>query len=158
MSAVTHRSLARRFLLAAPVLLAGCGGPAPLPPPVLELTLIGGASQNVDPSGKSSPVALRLYELTGTAKFERADAFALIERDKQTLGSDSSVSEEFVIAPGETRPLTHALLPNTQFVGIIAIFRDIDRAAWRVSAPVAKNGVSKFVVRIDGLKVTLTPS
>lgn len=145
-------------LIGTPLLVSACGGKEPPPPPVLELTIIGGANQNADSSGKPSPIALRLYELTGTAKFERADAFALIERDKATLGGDSAVSEEFVITPGETRPLTHALLPNAQFVGIIAIFRDIDRAVWRVTAPVARNGVTKLVVRTDALKVTLTPA
>jgi type VI secretion system protein VasD len=145
-------------LIGAPLLLDGCGGKEPPPPPVLDLTIIGGANQNPDSSGKPVSVALRLYELTGTAKFERADAFALIERGPATLGADSSVSEEFIIAPGETRPLTHALLPNAQFVGVIAVFRDIDRAVWRATAPVARNGVTKLVVRIDALKVTLTPA
>lgn len=159
MSAVSRRTLLKvPALLGAPLLLQSCGGKEPPPPPVLELMLIGGANQNADSTGKASPIAMRLYELTGTARFERADAFALIERDRVTLMADSAVSEEFVIAPGEARPLVHALLPTTQFVGIIAIFRDIDRAVWRVSAPVARNGVTKLVVRTEALKVTLAPA
>ncbi len=159
MNAFSRRSLlSMPALIGAPLLLSGCGGKEPPPPPVLELTIIGGANQNADSSGKPSPIALRLYELTGTGKFERADAFALIDRDKATLGGDSAVSEEFLIAPGETRPVTHALLPNAQFVGIIAVYRDIDRAVWRATAPVARNGVTKLVVRTDALKVTLTPA
>jgi type VI secretion system protein VasD len=150
--------LTRRVLLAGPVALAACAAPPPPPPPpVLELTVIGGADQNPDTTGKPVAVALHLFELVGTAKFERADIFALIEREKATLGADSPASEEFVIAPGETRTITHPLKPDVQFVGLTALFRDIDNATWRAKQPVAPHGVTKLVVRTSGLKVTMTP-
>lgn len=136
--------------------LAACGGPPP-PPPVLELTLIGGADQNKDPTGKPVSVALRLYELSATTKFDRADVFALIEHDKATLGADSPAMEEFVLAPGETRKVTHPLKTGVSTVGLIALFRDIDHATWRASAPVAAQGETRLSVRTEGLKVTMAP-
>lgn len=146
--------LTRRLLLATPAALAACAAPPP-PPAVLELRIIGGADQNPDPSGKPVSVAVRLFQLTNSAKFERADVFALIEREKQTLGADSPASEEFVIAPGETRLITHPLKPDVAFVGIAAFFRDIDRASWRAIAPVAASGTTRLVVRVNGIKATL---
>jgi type VI secretion system protein VasD len=151
--------ITRRVLLATPAALAACAAPPPPPPPpVLELTVIGGADQNLDTTGKPVAVALHLYDLTATAKFERADIFALIEREKATLGADSPASEEFVIAPGETRKIIHPLKPDVQFVGLTALFRDIDNATWRVMQPVAAHGVTKLVARTSGLKVTLEPA
>jgi type VI secretion system protein VasD len=87
------------------VALVRCG-PSPKPPPVLSLTMTGGADQNPDSAGKASPVAVRIYQLTQTAKFERADVFALTEREDQTLGQDSAGSQEFVLSPGETQTKT----------------------------------------------------
>ena len=79
--------ISRRSLLPLlPALaLAHCGEP-PSRPPVLTLTMIGSAEQNPDAAGKPAPVAVRIYQLTQTAKFERADVFALTEHEQQTLG------------------------------------------------------------------------
>ena len=89
----------RRFLLPlVPALALAHCGPSPKPPAVLTLTLVGSAAQNPDTSGKASPVAVRIYQLTQTAKFERADVFALTEREAATLGQDSAGSQEFVLS------------------------------------------------------------
>lgn len=58
----------RRTLLLLPVLLPGAlllarCAPAPKPPPVLTLTMVGSADQNPDPSGNAAPVAVKVYEL-----------------------------------------------------------------------------------------------
>jgi type VI secretion system protein VasD len=151
--------LTRRVLLAAPAALAACAAPPPPPPPpVLDLQVIGGADQNPDLSGKPVSVAVHIYELTSTAKFERADVFALIEREKQTLGADCPASEEIVVAPGETRVINHPLKPDVRFLGVATFFRDIDHATWRGFAPVAANGTTRLVVHIDGIKATIAPA
>ena len=54
-------------------------------------------------------VASHCVLLNGTAKFERADVFALTEHEQQTLGDESQGSEEFVLRPGETRTVTREL-------------------------------------------------
>jgi len=125
---------------------------------MLDLTAIGAAGQNPDPSGAGAPLAISVFYLNRTDSFDRADFFALTERDKQTLGEDESGSETFVLAPGETHTLTHELKPGAQAVGIAAQFRDIDRATWRVSAPVADSGPTKLTLKVGKLSVSLAPS
>jgi type VI secretion system protein VasD len=145
----------RRALLAMVALLVGVAAAPPPPPAVLTLTIVAGADQNPDPSGRPAPVAVRLFELNGTAKFERADVFALTEHEQQTLGTDSQGSEEFVLAPGETRTITRELKKGVQFVGIAVLFRDIDRSRWRVIAQVGVSGPTKLTLRVNGLSATL---
>ena len=144
----------RDAILLLPALLAGCAHPPP-PPPVLSLTIIGGADQNPGPAGQASPVAVRLIQLATTGSFERADVFALTDREKATLGEDDLGSDEIVIAPGETRTLKRELKKGTQFVGTVVLFRDIDRAKWRSIAPVAGSGPTALTLRIAGLTATL---
>lgn len=150
----------RRMLLLTPALLAlaTCAPPPPKPPAELALTAIGAADQNPDPSGTSAPVAISVFYLNGTGRFAGADVFALTERDKQTLGEDEAGSDTFVLAPGETHTLTHELKPGVQAVGIVALFRDIDRATWRASAPVADSGPTKLTLKLGRLSVSLAPS
>ena len=147
--------ITRRVLLGIlPLLAAQCSSPPP--PAVLILTVIGGADQNPGPSGKPTPVAVRLFQLNDPAKFERSDVFALTEREQQTLGAESQGSEEFVLRPGEARTLTRELKKGVQFVGIAVLFRDIDQAHWRAVSPVAASGPSKLTLKINGLTATLT--
>src|SRR6202051_2362435 len=95
----------RRLILGfVPLLvLARCGSPPP-PPPVLYLTITGTAEQNPDAAGRAAPVAVRVYQLSGTAKFEQSDVFALKDNEAKTLGTEEAAgSQEFLIAPGDKK-------------------------------------------------------
>lgn len=146
----------RRAVLAqsALALLASCAGPPP--PAVLALTIVGSAGQNPSAAGKPATVAVRIFQLTATAKFERADVFALTEREAATLGQDSAGSEEFVIAPGETRKLSRDLKPGTQFLGVVVLYRAIETATWRAFAPVAASGPSTLTLQVARSAVRLS--
>jgi type VI secretion system protein VasD len=147
--------IACRAVLGAFALLAATAAAPPPPPAVLTLTIIAGADQNPDATGRPAPVAVHLFELTGTAKFERADVFALTEHERQTLGDDGQGSEEFVLRPGETRTITRELKKGVQFIGIAVLFRDIDRSHWRAIAQVGVSGPTKLTLRVNGLSAAL---
>ena len=71
------------------------------PPAVVDADHDRQRRQNPDTAGTPAPVAVRIYPAQRqTAKFERADVFALIEHEQQTLGQESAGSEEFVLSPG----------------------------------------------------------
>ena len=141
-------------LLPAALLLARCG-PAEKPPAVLTLVITGAADQNPDINGAPAPIAIRIYQLTATAKFERGDVFALTEHEQQTLGTDNAGSQEFVISPGESRTLKFELKPQVQAIGVVALYRDIDQAQWRADAPVATSGPSMLALKIAKLAIAL---
>jgi type VI secretion system protein VasD len=143
-------------IVASPALLR-CA-PKPKPPPVLTLVMTGSAEQNPDISGKPAPVAVRIYQLTATPKFERGDVFALTEHEQQTLGQDDAGSQEFVLSPGETQTKTFELKPDVQNVGIVVLYRDIDAAQWRAMAPVASSGPTKLALGVGKLAITLKPA
>ncbi len=137
--------------------LAGCSStPAPpKPPPVVTIDLSGSAEQNPDINGAASPVAVRIIELTGTNKFERAEVFALIDHEQQTLGADEAGMQEIILSPAEHRSVRIDPKPGVTAVGVAAIYRDIDGAQWRATAPVAANGPTKLAADIGKLSVTI---
>jgi type VI secretion system protein VasD len=147
----------RRLLLGLPAALALAHCASPKPPAVLTLTMIGSADQNPDANGKAAPVAVHVYQLTQTAKFERSDVFALTEHEQQTLGQDDAASQEFVLSPGETQSKTFELKPGVQAVGVVVLYRDIDNAQWRADAPVATSGPTKLALSVGKLATTLKP-
>jgi type VI secretion system protein VasD len=144
-------------LLGMGLLLASCSPPPPPPPPVVTLVVTAGADQNPDAAGKPSPVAVRVFQLNATAKFERADVFALIDREQQTLGADDAGSEEFVLAPSESRTLKIEPKPGVSAIGVTVLYRDIDHAHWRATAPIASSGSTKLAATIRASAVTLKP-
>jgi type VI secretion system protein VasD len=153
--------LPRRALLLAPgaaLLVQGCGGKPPPPPPpaILDLTVKAGKDQNPEAGGQPAPVSVHLYQLTATGAFEGADVYALSAHEAAILGADLLQAEAFVFSPGENRVLRRALKPGAQFLGVAVFFRDIDRAKWRVFAPVAASGPTALTLVVSALQVSLS--
>lgn len=134
--------------------LAGCG-PSPKPPQVLTLTIVGAKDQNPDATGAPQPLAVRVYQLSATAKFMQTDVFALKDREQQTLGTESSGSQEILVAPGETKVVKADLKPLVSSIGVAAMFQNIDASSWRAVAPVKPEGETKLTATISKLAVTL---
>jgi type VI secretion system protein VasD len=137
------------------LLLASCGTPPP-PPPVLTLNIMGSAGQNPDAGGHGTTVAVQLYQLAATGKFQSTDVYSLMNQETAVLGSDEmGSSEPFLVAPGARLSETRALKPMVTSVGLAVLFRDINHSVWKLVAPVAANGPSVVTLRIDGLTATL---
>jgi type VI secretion system protein VasD len=154
---MNRRLLNRRLLLgcAGLLALAHCAPPPP-PPPVLNLTIVGAADQNPDATGRASPVAVRIYELGGTAKFSQADIFALKDNEAKTLGTEEATSsQEYLIAPGDTKKVTIDLKPMVSAIGVAVLYRDIDHASWRATAPAQPNGPTNLTATVGKLALTL---
>jgi type VI secretion system protein VasD len=135
--------------------LARCA-PAPPPPPVLTLTITGTQDQNPDAAGRASPVAVRVYQLSGTAKFEQSDVFALKDSEAKTLGTEEAAgSQEFLIAPTDKKTVTINLKPMVSAVGVAVLYRDIDHANWRAAAAAAASGPTTLSATIGKLALTL---
>jgi type VI secretion system protein VasD len=147
--------IARRLLLVGPALLsvAGCGGPPA--PAVVELSVRASPDVNPNPSGTPVSVAVRLYSLMGRGRFMSADAYALMDRDKATLGDESAGSEEIVVRPGESRNMTLAPKPGVRYLGAAVLFREIDRAQWRAVAPIATIGLTRLALTISRNRAAL---
>lgn len=158
----TRRGVLRLTLSGAAVpWLAACGllkGPPKPPPPTrLAGSLIGTADLNPSASDRPSPLRLRLYELRTVAAFQQADFMALYQQDQTTLGADLLGREEIVLNPGETRPYALKVLnAETRFLGVVALYRDLEHATWRAFAPVVPSRTHALTLQAQRLAVVLT--
>jgi type VI secretion system protein VasD len=151
---MTGGMMKRRTAIAGLLALGACAGPPP--PASVTLNVAAGADQNPDQSGRPSPVAVQVFFLKGTARFERADWTQLTERERDTLGPDSGGSEQFVFGPGERRSITRELQAGVQAIGVVALFRNNDTGArWRAFAAIAPSGASALAMTIGRNSVTL---
>jgi type VI secretion system VasD/TssJ family lipoprotein len=144
------------YLLAfiAPLALASCSSPPP--PAVLTLNIVGSAGQNPDANGHGTTVAVQLYQLAATGKFQSTDVYSLISKEAAVLGTDEmGSSEQFLVTPGETLHETRPLKPTVTAVGLAVLFREINQSTWKLVAPVAPNGQSVVTLQINGLTATI---
>ncbi|GAA4333553.1 hypothetical protein GCM10023144_24930 [Pigmentiphaga soli] len=162
-----HRSagLRRPARVAAAILcaagLAACAGkpppPPPPPPPTVALvSLAAAADANPDARGRASPVSLRIYELRSRAAFDSADFFSLYSRDRETLGADLANKDERVLKPGDSAQFKLDPKPDTRFIGVVAAYRDIERANWRAVAEIPPNKTTPVRVRVERNGLALT--
>ena len=163
-SAISRTTRVRAAGLAAALLalaLAGCGSapvPALLPPAKTTLVSTTIVGSNVNPDGRKrpSPVIVRLYELKSTALFESTDFVTLFDKDQAALGAELVSREEFVLRPDDVKAVNKTLAPDAKYIGVVAAFRDLERARWRVAAPVVANKTNTMKIKIDDVNVTIT--
>lgn len=122
-------------------------------PPTLNMTVVASAQVNPDARRRPSPVVVRVFELKASTLFEQADFVSLFEKDQAVLAAELVSREEFVLRPGETKPLTKPLAPETKFVGVMAAFRELERARWRAVVPVVAGKKNVIEVSLDGIVV-----
>jgi type VI secretion system protein VasD len=147
----------RRWLLAASgavatVALPGCSmfssGPA-----MLSATVVAAAQVNPDARRRPSPVVVRVFELKAPTLFEQADFVSLFEKDQAVLAAELVSREEFVLRPGESKPISKPLSPDTKFIGVMAAFRELERARWRAVVPVVAGKKNVLEIGLDGIVV-----
>lgn len=139
--------------LALGLAFAGCSS-TPRPTPVsgrLEAT----ARLNPSVSDRPSPVLVRVYELRARPAFDGADFMSLFQSDTATLGADLVAKDEFTLSPGESRPWSRTLSPDTRWLAVFVAFRDLEHAQWRAVAAIENGKRQQATVRLDARAVTL---
>ena len=97
----------------------------------IEMVITADDILNVREGGQSSPVILRIHELSSPVLFRSLDFFALFENDKESLGDEYIKRYEYQIQPGDKIHELLVLDPETRAVGFSVAFRDIDGSSWR---------------------------
>lgn len=146
----------RAVACAAFALLTACASPPPPPPKptIVAASLQATVKANPDAHRRPSPVVVRIYELKSSAAFDAADFLSLYERDQATLGAEMGAREEFMLRPGDTQPWEKTVGSEVRFIGVIAAFRDIERARWKTLIPVTANARNQMTIRADDITVS----
>jgi type VI secretion system protein VasD len=148
--------------LALAALVAGCGSvaiPFTKPDPTeIDALLVAATTVNPDSRKRPSPVVVRVYELKARTQFDAADFISLFERDKDVLGSELVMRDEFVLRPGDTRPLARQPQPETKYLAVLVGFRDMEKSRSRAVAAIEPNKVNRWVIKVEALTVGILPA
>lgn len=137
-------------LLAASVLLGACGAWQTVSDStsgayhavfykqvkVLNVDLTARASLNPDDAQRPTSVAVRVYQLKDRKLFDKASYDDLLKHDKTMLAQDLQASIATVINPGASVSVSQPMQSDTEYVGIVAFYRDPDSTGtWRRVVP-----------------------
>ena len=139
-------------LLLAVTLLTGCGDS------YVRANISASGDVNPNRSGKPSPIVVQIYHLQASEEFENQDFFQLIDDGGSSLGGDLLLIEEVELQPGTELDYEAPLNEKTKYIGVVASFRDIQRAKWRDIRPLKDLGgllSGSFTIKLDKLSVSI---
>ena len=113
----------------------------------VALRIHAGQVVNVDTSGRSLAIVVRIYGLRGTTQFSQATyaMFAAGSAEKPFTDSDVVSSKEVVLVPGQKYEMLEGLPAEVTHLAVVALFRAPDRQRWRFTfdaKAAAKTGIT----------------
>jgi type VI secretion system protein VasD len=102
----------------------------------LNVDLKARAMINPDDVGRPYSVVVRVYQLRDTKTFASASYDDLLTEDKTVLAEDLQDIRGMVVYPNGAASMSQPLKPNTQYIGIVAFYRDAKSSdSWRLIVP-----------------------
>lgn len=141
------------LLLLAAIVIAGCSRTA-------TLQLRGMAPLNLNETGESTPVDVRIYQLKSDARFRKAAFEKLWTKDEEALGDErlAPAKTVSVLPGGATEPAAKVelgeLATGTNFIGIMAMYGKADAKDNRTLV-IAVDDAEKYVIEFTGYAVAL---
>lgn len=99
----------------------------------MKLRLAASDSLNVDSSGRSLSLVVRIYKLRSTTAFLNApyETFGNGAKEKEALADELIESREIVLLPGQQQQINERWAREATHVGIVALFRAPAPQRWR---------------------------
>ncbi len=135
--------------------LSGCARDRTPPATSVALAITASSEVNPDRNDRPSPILVRIYELRSAGVFSSADFFTLLEQDGAVLGSDQVSRWEMQLDPGQSVTLDRDFQSGSTYLGVLAAYRDIEHARWRVYEPLQINRSNALDIRIERDEVTV---
>ena len=145
---MTFRALLYLLALCLVPLLGACSSPR------ISMEVASLPNVNPDSSGRPAPIIVKMYEMRSDLAFRQGDFQTLFMEPMKVLGAELVAMDELLFVPGEARVVEYSPMPETRYVGILAGFRQMERAKWRTVLPVDPE--AKNPIRIELNDTTLT--
>lgn len=136
-------------------MLMGCSAANLVVEPYSNLEILAKHDINPDSNGRPSPVVVYIFELSESTLFENQDFFSIYEDHERVLGPDLVNKYEVSLTPGKKEIYNASMSPKTEYLGIVAAFRDIENSNWRQVIKVDKTGYNTYQVLLEDLSLVV---
>lgn len=119
----------------------------------VQLNIEVGKQVNPDPSGRASPLVIKVYQLNDKLAFETKDFFSIYDASDKDLMKAIVEQKEYQLNPGHEIHKALITEPTVQYIGIVAAFRDIEIAKWRAVAKVTPGEEHSITFTLEGVSI-----
>lgn len=81
--------------------------------------------------------------------------FSIYEEHEKVLGPDLVNKYEISLTPGQKEIYQASMSPKTEYLGIVAAFRDIENSNWRQVIKVDKTGYNTYQISLEDLSLVV---
>lgn len=135
------------LVVTAALTLAACAAPpAPVLPTIANVALRADADINPTRAGRPAPVMVRIYQLSSTAAFEKAEFYQLLNNDSAALGTDLVKKDEYLLAPGTSKTEVLTVPDAVRAIGVFGAYREFGRVAWRATVALPPHATTAVTV------------
>jgi type VI secretion system protein VasD len=115
----------------------------------MNLDFVSRSSSNTSGTGQSLSTVVRIYQLKTPQAFDQLDYAQLQTNDMDALKADLLGSTDLVLRPNANASISEPMNEDTEYVGIVAFFRDDGRdTRWKLVVP-KKQWKKSDPVKID---------
>lgn len=119
----------------------------------VQLNIMVDKQVNPDPSGRASPLVIKVYHLNDKLAFETKDFFSIYDATDKDVKKAIVAQKEYQLNPGHEIHKAILTEPQTQYIGIVAAFRDIEIAKWRAVAKVTPDEEHNVTFTLKGVRI-----
>ncbi len=119
----------------------------------VQLDVMVDKQVNPDPSGRASPLVIKVYQLNDKLAFETKDFFSIYDATDKDIQKAILTQKEYQLNPGHEIHKALVTDPKTNYIGIVAAFRDIEIAKWRAVAKVTPGEEHKVTFTLKGVSI-----
>jgi type VI secretion system protein VasD len=149
-----NNSFLLALIVAVTFLLSGCAAQYPT---ILQTKVTVAQDVNPDIFDQPSPIVISIYQLTNNITFNSTDFMGLYQNAKSLLGEDFVNQYQFEVAPGQRYSFTYKLDPKTRFIGVVAAYSQLNKAAWRQTIALQPSDYAEelFIIGVNKSDFTL---
>jgi type VI secretion system protein VasD len=136
-------------------LLSGCAATRAVIKPQATLELTASEGVNPDVQGRPSPLAIKIYQLASRTEFDVLDFDEAFYRSEAPLGDSLLSVSERMLLPNEAARHRVVLDRKARFIAVVAAYRAIDTAKWKLVYPVSSNRrqTHEVYLQADGIEL-----
>ncbi|WP_221801093.1 type VI secretion system lipoprotein TssJ [Oceanobacter mangrovi] len=130
-------------------LTSGCSVVTTVWKPFDQIRLIATEDVNPDGSGRSSPVQVRIYQLSSRTTFDNMSFDEIYFHGEELLSDELLSMDELILQPGESVLQKVPLTAKATHIAVVAAFRNLDASHWKFVYDIKSYGHYTHAVTIS---------
>jgi len=121
----------------------------------VNLTVKAESDVNPDQIGRASPINIKLYVLSERTTYDNLGFEGAFDQARTLLSGELVSAKEYIFQPNEEKHYRIKIGEKTKFIALVAAYRNVDKAKWKLAFPVEAGKNQYQVIRLTSTSALL---